>query len=161
MMGFANKLSPYLGMPWVKTAEHLLAGQDTPGSDPGHIGGEVEVDGKLPKPKLPPNATHTQLYVIHGPPNIGCSVDKEEERVLIKQAAPLIYAPRVTRLRRRLPKPLQPLLPRAARIGRHAARPPRRRPSLAHEPSRLVPGPCGSGALPVPERPVAHARYAR
>lgn len=80
MMGYANKLSPYLGMPWVKTADHLLSGQDTEGGgeDPGHEGGndvmraprsldsldswrEEKADGKLPKPKLPPNATHTQL----------------------------------------------------------------------------------------------------
>jgi hypothetical protein len=73
MMGFANKLSPYLGMPWVKTAEHLLSGADSHGSDPEHSGhpksGRAEVrgidmEGKLPKPKLPPNATHTQLYVL-------------------------------------------------------------------------------------------------
>ena len=60
MMGYANKLSPYLGMPWVKTAEHLLSGKDSDGSDPHAWEGEMEIEGKLPKPKLPPNATHTQ-----------------------------------------------------------------------------------------------------
>lgn len=72
MMGYANHLSPYLGMPWVKTAHHLLSGKGSEGSDPGHkagdLGVELEMDGdilhkrgKLPKPELPPNATHTQL----------------------------------------------------------------------------------------------------
>ncbi|OCF38157.1 hypothetical protein I316_00381 [Kwoniella heveanensis BCC8398] len=32
MMGFGNELSPYLGMPWSKTAKHLLAGKDTGGN---------------------------------------------------------------------------------------------------------------------------------
>ena len=69
MMGFGNSLSPYLGMPWVKTAQHLLSGKDVGGSDPHsvppHGYSDVHVEGKLPKPKLPPNATHTQLYVTH------------------------------------------------------------------------------------------------
>lgn len=60
MMGYGNSLSPYLGGPWVKTALHLLDGKDTGGDD--HIT-NLE-GGKLPKPKLPPNATHTQLYVL-------------------------------------------------------------------------------------------------
>jgi acid phosphatase len=71
MMGYGNSLSPYLGMPWVKTAKHLLAGKDGKGKLP-HQGEdpveseEVEVwngkeFAKLPKPELPPNATHTQL----------------------------------------------------------------------------------------------------
>jgi acid phosphatase len=62
MMGYGNSLSPYLGGPWVKTALHLLDGKDTGGDDhpPGLEGGKGD---KLPKPKLPPNATHTQLYV--------------------------------------------------------------------------------------------------
>ncbi|OCF61165.1 hypothetical protein L486_00810 [Kwoniella mangroviensis CBS 10435] len=29
MMGYGSSLSPYLGMPWAKTAKHLLAGKDT------------------------------------------------------------------------------------------------------------------------------------
>jgi hypothetical protein len=64
MMGPGNDLSAYLGMPWVKTAKHLLGGKDTR----GHVvhGEEEEVwngqgFAKLPKPELPPNATHTQL----------------------------------------------------------------------------------------------------
>ncbi|WVQ84695.1 hypothetical protein IAT38_006851 [Cryptococcus sp. DSM 104549] len=63
MMGYGNPLSPYLGMPWVKTAKHLLDGKDTGGG--GHTGEEPEefeeFKKKLPAPKLPPNATHTQL----------------------------------------------------------------------------------------------------
>lgn len=52
MMGYGSHLAPYLGMPWVKTALHLLDGKDS----------EDDHDfKKLPKPKLPPNATHTQL----------------------------------------------------------------------------------------------------
>ncbi|KAK4686422.1 acid phosphatase, partial [Tremellales sp. Uapishka_1] len=53
MLGYGQSLSPYLGMPWVRTALHLLAGHDSHGDshdfDP------------LPAPKLPPNATHSQL----------------------------------------------------------------------------------------------------
>lgn len=56
MMGYGNDLSPYLGMPWVKTAKHLLAGKDgDDGSD------HDQFLHPLPKPRLPPNATHTQL----------------------------------------------------------------------------------------------------
>lgn len=62
MMGYGSELTPYLGAPWVKTARHLLEGEE--GDAPGkHLPtNEVdEFDSKLPKPKLPPNATHTQL----------------------------------------------------------------------------------------------------
>ncbi|WWD03521.1 hypothetical protein V865_001574 [Kwoniella europaea PYCC6329] len=70
MMGYGSSLSPYLGMPWAKTAKHLLAGKDTDGDDNGgHTPnqddegtlGIFKKGGKLPEPKLPPNATHTQL----------------------------------------------------------------------------------------------------
>ncbi|WWC64640.1 uncharacterized protein I303_107251 [Kwoniella dejecticola CBS 10117] len=69
MMGYGSHLSPYLGMPWVKTAKHLLSGKDTDGSDgdkdhkPSDDGtlGTFKKGPKLPEPKLPPNATHTQL----------------------------------------------------------------------------------------------------
>lgn len=63
MMGYGNNLSPYLGGPWVKTALHLLDGNDSGGKDhpaSSFIGSDGE-GSKLPKPKLPPNATHTQL----------------------------------------------------------------------------------------------------
>lgn len=83
MMGYGNPLSTYLGAPWVKTARHLLAGEveddkdgDGRSDDPDHPGkfdlteSEDDVwammkkkkggDG-LPKPKIPPNGTHTQL----------------------------------------------------------------------------------------------------
>ncbi|WWC91642.1 uncharacterized protein L201_006588 [Kwoniella dendrophila CBS 6074] len=67
MMGYGSPLSPYLGMPWAKTAKHLLAGKDTkgdgehtPNQDDGTLG-TYKKGGKLPEPKLPPNATHTQL----------------------------------------------------------------------------------------------------
>lgn len=56
MMGYGSSLSPYLGSPWVKTALHLLDGKDSGGDDHPASGFK-----KLPKPKLPPNATHTQL----------------------------------------------------------------------------------------------------
>lgn len=42
MMGYGNLLSPYLGMPWVKTAAHLLAGKDTGGDHHGH---EASING--------------------------------------------------------------------------------------------------------------------
>lgn len=65
MMGYGNSLSPYLGMPWVKTAAHLLNGKDTNGDHEGHAsaqgGNRPPGHDPLPKPKLPPNATHTQL----------------------------------------------------------------------------------------------------
>jgi hypothetical protein len=55
-IGYGSDFSPYLGIPWVKTAMHLLDGHDS----------EAKVEQafkkhKLPSPKLPPNATHTQL----------------------------------------------------------------------------------------------------
>ncbi|ODN92151.1 hypothetical protein L198_05824 [Cryptococcus wingfieldii CBS 7118] len=67
MMGYGNHLSPYLGAPWVKTAKHLLDGKDTGdgAGEPHGDEGEVEANKekhKLPKPNLPPNATHTQLF---------------------------------------------------------------------------------------------------
>ncbi|WWD19579.1 hypothetical protein CI109_104040 [Kwoniella shandongensis] len=55
MMGYGSSLAPYLGMPWAKTAKHLLAGKDTDGN------GHPKAFKGLPGPKLPPNATHTQL----------------------------------------------------------------------------------------------------
>ncbi|WVF73032.1 hypothetical protein IAT40_007850 [Kwoniella sp. CBS 6097] len=75
MMGYGNELSPYLGMPWSKTAKHLLAGKDTSGEDHepssetnddddgvfGMFKKDKKGKDKLPEPKLPPNATHTQL----------------------------------------------------------------------------------------------------
>jgi len=59
-------------MPWVKTAAHLLEGKD---SDEHLMDGVVDTLKKhrLPSPKLPPNATHTQLYVL--PPPTECYVD--------------------------------------------------------------------------------------
>jgi len=62
MMGYGNPLSPYLGMPWVKSAMHLLGGHHE-GDWDERKGGQhgVDVQGvKLPSPKAPPNATHTQ-----------------------------------------------------------------------------------------------------
>ena len=56
-IGYGSYFSPYLGMPWVKTALHLLEGKDT--DDKGHLGEGFKGD-KLPAPKLPPNATHSQ-----------------------------------------------------------------------------------------------------
>ncbi|KAK8853162.1 hypothetical protein IAR55_003863 [Kwoniella newhampshirensis] len=56
MMGYGSHLAPYLGMPWTKTAKHLLAGKDT-----DNDGGHPKAFKGLPGPKLPPNATHTQL----------------------------------------------------------------------------------------------------
>jgi hypothetical protein len=58
MMGYGSYLTPYLGAPWVTTAMHLLEGEE--GDAPGK---HTPVDGfkeKLPTPKVPPNATHTQ-----------------------------------------------------------------------------------------------------
>ncbi|WVR07739.1 hypothetical protein IAU60_004782 [Kwoniella sp. DSM 27419] len=65
MMGYGSKLAPYLGAPWVKSAKHLLKGRDNGGDEHPNVpkdGGMSEwFKSKLPKPKLPPNATHTQL----------------------------------------------------------------------------------------------------
>ncbi|WRT70288.1 uncharacterized protein IL334_007286 [Kwoniella shivajii] len=63
MMGYGSPLAAYLGMPWSKTAKHLLAGKDTGGDHPSSHPpkDEYKKGGKLPEPKLPPNATHTQL----------------------------------------------------------------------------------------------------
>jgi acid phosphatase len=63
MLGYGQPLSPYLGMPWVKTAVHLLDGQDTEDDDHPKMLSAFGKDDHpdLPKPKLPPNATHTQL----------------------------------------------------------------------------------------------------
>lgn len=66
MMGYGQPLAPFLGMPWVKSAMHLLGGHHE--GDWDERGGEHEVvergmsgeEVKLPKPKAPPNATHTQ-----------------------------------------------------------------------------------------------------
>jgi acid phosphatase len=59
MMGYGQKLSPYLGIPWVTTAAHLLAGAE---ADSKLVDGfkKDKKDKPLPAPKLPPNATHSQ-----------------------------------------------------------------------------------------------------
>jgi acid phosphatase len=59
MMGYGQKLSPYLGIPWVTTAAHLLAGAE---ADSKLVDGFMKdnKDKPLPAPKLPPNATHSQ-----------------------------------------------------------------------------------------------------
>ncbi|KAK1926605.1 histidine phosphatase superfamily [Papiliotrema laurentii] len=57
-IGYGSYFSPYLGMPWVKTATHLLDGHD---SDEKHEPIDQFKKHKLPAPKLPPNATHTQF----------------------------------------------------------------------------------------------------
>lgn len=62
MMGYGSPLATYLGAPWVKDAMHLLGGKEGDGQDdhpPAHD--LTKGKGKLPTPKLPPNATHTQL----------------------------------------------------------------------------------------------------
>lgn len=63
-IGYGSYFSPYLGMPWVKTAAHLLDGKDAEEHSQG-IDFEQPIDAfkkhRLPAPKLPPNATHTQL----------------------------------------------------------------------------------------------------
>lgn len=56
MMGYHQSLSPYLGIPWVSTATHLLAGE----AADDFVGFEKDKTKPLPKPKLPPNGTHTQ-----------------------------------------------------------------------------------------------------
>lgn len=74
MMGYGQPLAPYLGMPWVQTAHHLLAGDVDDDDDDGHSslfavthikkgkkGKKGGKDQPLPLPKLPPNGTHTQL----------------------------------------------------------------------------------------------------
>ena len=65
MLGYGQPLSPYLGMPWVKTALHLLDGKETQDEKDGDTSAfgvpSYSEDLKpLPKPRLPPNATHTQ-----------------------------------------------------------------------------------------------------
>lgn len=76
MLGYGQNLSAYLGMPWARTALHLLEGKDgeefglglglRDGESEGEDGlvevmkGKKKGDG-LPKPRVPPNATHTQL----------------------------------------------------------------------------------------------------
>ena len=68
MMGYGNPISPYLGIPWVRTAAHLLAGEEAdqpsnpshPSSPPAHpLKGPKQKP--LPSPDAPPNATHSQL----------------------------------------------------------------------------------------------------
>jgi hypothetical protein len=62
MMGYGNPISPYLGIPWVRTAAHLLAGDeahDEPSDTPDSIM-KGPKQKPLPSPKLPPNATHSQ-----------------------------------------------------------------------------------------------------
>ncbi|ORY25534.1 histidine phosphatase superfamily [Naematelia encephala] len=59
MMGYGNDLSPYLGMPWVKTAKHLLGGKDSDSDSTSDD--EANSLQPLPEPKLPPNASHSQL----------------------------------------------------------------------------------------------------
>lgn len=70
MMGYGNPLSPYLGLPWVQTASHLLAGEVEHEEEGAFGGASEEFKGKkkgkkgkrpLPSPRLPPNETHTQL----------------------------------------------------------------------------------------------------
>lgn len=64
MMGYGQSLAPYLGIPWVSTAAHLLAGAEA--DDERHEGpaaGFKHKEKPLPTPKLPPNGTHTQLSV--------------------------------------------------------------------------------------------------
>lgn len=59
MMGYGQKLSPYLGIPWVSTAAHLLAGAEADDKS-DHPLVAINKEKPLPAPKLPPNATHTQ-----------------------------------------------------------------------------------------------------
>ncbi|CDZ97842.1 Multiple inositol polyphosphate phosphatase [Phaffia rhodozyma] len=73
MIGYGNSLSPYLGRPWVRTAAHLLAGEEshlTAEADSVYITSPRSLSTSnlkrpktrpLPIPKLPPNETHTQL----------------------------------------------------------------------------------------------------
>lgn len=56
MMGYHQSLSPYLGIPWVSTATHLLAGE----AADDLVDFKKDKTKPLPKPKLPPNGTHTQ-----------------------------------------------------------------------------------------------------
>jgi hypothetical protein len=60
-IGYGSNFSAYLGMPWVRTALHLLDGHDSESGS--RLDGDVDALKKhrLPAPKLPPNATHTQL----------------------------------------------------------------------------------------------------
>ena len=60
MLGYGQPLSPYLGMPWVQTALHLLEGKDSKDGD-DHLIAPLDMFKSLPQPRLPPNATHTQL----------------------------------------------------------------------------------------------------
>ncbi|KAL7420078.1 hypothetical protein Q5752_005043 [Cryptotrichosporon argae] len=68
MLGYGQPLAPYLGMPWAKTAAHLLDGKDSDGDEHPSANAEAgETAGaglaahdKLPPPRVPPNATHTQ-----------------------------------------------------------------------------------------------------
>ena len=73
-IGYGSYLSPYLGLPWVKTTAHLLEGHDGKRTDifedemesasfDGTIWTDFEKKHKLPKPQVPPNATHSQLSV--------------------------------------------------------------------------------------------------
>lgn len=66
MMGYGSSLAPYLGAPWVRTAMHLLEGEDAhaPGEGDGPARMSKGGKSKLPGPSKPPNGTHTQLYVV-------------------------------------------------------------------------------------------------
>ncbi|KAL7414292.1 histidine phosphatase superfamily [Mrakia frigida] len=59
MMGYGNKISPYLGIPWVTTAAHLLAGEEA--HDPLPEDQLTKGKSKLPGPEMPPNGTHSQF----------------------------------------------------------------------------------------------------
>jgi hypothetical protein len=53
MVGYASPVAPYLGVHWLNTSTHNLLSIDEEDGDHPH-------PRVLPKPKLPPNATHTQ-----------------------------------------------------------------------------------------------------
>jgi acid phosphatase len=70
MMGYGNPLSPHLGMPWVKSAMHLLGGHhegdwDEKEAEEGLVKISKKKDPNLPGPGAPPNATHTQQYILY------------------------------------------------------------------------------------------------
>lgn len=67
MTGYGAPVAPYLGVPWLNTSLHNIL--ETDDSRHGHPStGNYDLlssSSKLPKPDLPPNATHTQRLFVY------------------------------------------------------------------------------------------------
>ncbi|KAH6902079.1 histidine phosphatase superfamily [Coprinopsis sp. MPI-PUGE-AT-0042] len=100
MMGYGNPLSPHLGMPWVKSAMHLLGGHhegdwDEKEAEEGTL---KKKDPKLPGPGAPPNATHTQhlhIFFTHreSPAFVATTLNLYNSTVSPESSIPASYPP--------------------------------------------------------------------